>query len=60
MHDSNPTPDEAAGMAWWNGLTETGQAYWLQIAKVYNAMPAANDAWEVSKRVSAREAYAPR
>jgi hypothetical protein len=59
MSDNLEIRDEAASLTWWNGLTETGQAYWLQIARVYMPQPAATDAWEVSKRVSAREAFAP-
>ncbi|SEJ61369.1 hypothetical protein SAMN04244572_04919 [Azotobacter beijerinckii] len=25
-----PTPDEAAGMAWWNNLTEVARCFWLE------------------------------
>lgn len=30
--DRSPTPDEAAGMAWWNSLGEIARGYWLSRA----------------------------
>ncbi len=35
------TPDEAIGMQWWNGLTRSERAAWLELAG--SARPA--DAW---------------
>ena len=40
--DREPTAHEAAGMAWWNSLTEQQRAEWLRRAN--SARPA--DAWE--------------
>ena len=45
-HDREPTPDETAGMAWWNSLTEADRADWL--ARAGSAVPA--DAWAAYKR----------
>ena len=45
-HEREPTPDEQAGMNWWNGLTETERAHWLRQAG--SAAPA--NAWEAFKR----------
>lgn len=41
-----PTADEAAGIAWWNALTEAERAKWL--AETGTAVPA--DAWAAYKR----------
>jgi len=41
-----PTPDEALGMAWWNGLSERQRAEWLRRAG--SAVVA--DAWAAFKR----------
>lgn len=41
-----PTSNEAAGIAWWNALTETERAKWL--AQAGSAVPA--DAWAAYKR----------
>jgi len=30
--DRLPTPDEAAGMAWWNSLGNAARGYWLSMA----------------------------
>jgi hypothetical protein len=38
-HDREPTPDETAGMVWWNSLSEADRADWL--ARVGSAVPAA-------------------
>ena len=45
-HDREPTPDETAGMVWWNSLSETDRADWL--ARAGSAVPA--DAWGAYKR----------
>ena len=45
-HDREPTPDETAGMVWWNSLTEADRADWL--ARAGSAVPA--DAWAAYKR----------
>lgn len=44
-HDQEPTPDEAAGMVWWNSLAESDRAAWL--ARADSAVPA--DAWAAYK-----------
>lgn len=31
--DRQPTPDEQAGMDWWNGLTQERRAHWLLVAR---------------------------
>ncbi len=46
--ERNPTPDEFAGIAWWNALTEAERAKWL--AQAGTAVPA--DAWAEYKRQS--------
>lgn len=46
IQERNPSPDEFAGMAWWNALTEEERAKWL--AQVGTAVPA--DAWAEYKR----------
>lgn len=46
-HDPQPTPDETAGMVWWNSLTESDRAAWL--ARAGSAVPA--DAWAAYKRL---------
>ena len=28
-HEREPTPDETAGMVWWNSLAESDRAAWL-------------------------------
>jgi len=43
--ERNPSPDEAAGMVWWNGLTERQRAQWLDRAG--SAVVA--EAWAVFK-----------
>lgn len=43
----SPTPDEAAGKAWWNILKPLERAYWL--TKVGAACSVA-DAWAACKR----------
>ena len=45
--DRVPTPDETAGMVWWNSLAETDRAAWLGQAD--SAVPA--DAWAAYKRL---------
>lgn len=45
--DPEPTPDETAGMVWWNSLTESDRAAWL--ARAGSAVPA--DAWAAYKRL---------
>lgn len=44
--EREPTKDEAAGMAWWNGLNESERAYWLR--ETGTAVVA--DAWAEWKR----------
>jgi hypothetical protein len=49
LNDNNertPTPDERAGMNWWNSLSERERAKWL--AEAGSAKPV--DAWEAYKR----------
>lgn len=46
-HDREPTPDETAGIVWWNSLTEANRAAWL--ARAGSAVPA--DAWAAYKRI---------
>jgi hypothetical protein len=60
MPDSDPTPDETAGMKWRSHLSETGQAHWLEIARGSTAKPLPADAWEAFKRVTARAACGSR
>lgn len=45
--EQEPTPDERAGMEWWNGLDETARRYWM--IEAGNSGRAA-DAWETFKR----------
>ncbi|MER8377252.1 hypothetical protein [Mesorhizobium sp. M1406] len=47
QHDQEPTPDETAGMVWWNSLAESDRAAWL--ARAGSAVPA--DAWAAYKRL---------
>ncbi len=49
-----PSPDEVAGMTWWNGLTETERGRWLRAAG--SSVPA--DARATYKRAQAHEAKA--
>jgi len=44
--DREPTTDEAAGIAWWNGLSEADRAAWMERAG--SAVPA--DAWAAFKQ----------
>lgn len=46
MDEREPTPDELAGMAWWNALTESERRMWLRAANT--ATPA--DAWAYFKK----------
>jgi hypothetical protein len=46
-HDRTPTPDETAGIVWWNSLAEADRAAWL--ARAGSAVPA--DAWAAYKRL---------
>ena len=43
------TPDDDAGMAWWNGLSEADRCYWCLAAMT--AVPA--DAWKYFRLVTA-------
>ena len=45
MEERTPTSDEAAGIAWWNGISEEERAEWLRRAE--SAVPA--DAWAAFK-----------
>jgi hypothetical protein len=45
--ERQPTPDEQAGMDWWNALTEAERAYWLRTADT--ATPA--EAWDAFKQL---------
>jgi len=47
----SPTPDEAAGMAWWNILKPAARAYWLTKA---GAACSVADAWAAFKRSQIR------
>jgi hypothetical protein len=50
--DREPTPDEAAGMSWWNGLSEMARAFWLRQSGGITAA----DAWAEWKRRQAQPA----
>ena len=52
---SEPTPDELAGIAWWNGLTDVGRLYWMAVAASAGD-PTKAGAWEMHLRVEARMA----
>lgn len=45
--DREPTPDEQAGIDWWNRLTEVERAFWFGKA---GGTGSAADAWEAYKR----------
>jgi hypothetical protein len=45
-NEREPTPDETAGVVWWNSLSEGERAAWL--ARAGTAIPA--DAWAAFKR----------
>lgn len=47
-----PTADEAAGMAWWNALSEVERYTWLDVAKSFVVA----DAWEAFKRAQGGKA----
>jgi hypothetical protein len=52
---SEPTADEAAGMAWWNSLTEAERAKALEAAgwlSVGTWTPSHADAWALYKKTS--------
>jgi hypothetical protein len=51
----HPTPDEAAGIAWWNALTEPQRAAWCERAGT--AVPA--EAWAEFKRQAGAPASSP-
>jgi hypothetical protein len=39
-HDREPTPDETAGMVWWNSLTEAdARRGWCGLAAPFQPMP---------------------
>lgn len=44
-----PTEDETAGMAWWNGLTDQERADWMERA---GNTGVAADAWAAYKRAA--------
>jgi hypothetical protein len=46
-----PTPDEKAGIDWWNALTEPQRAWWLARASeaMEGAVPSVADAWRQYK-----------
>ncbi len=46
-----PTPDERAGMDWWNDLSEAARLYWLQQAGDTGRVA---DAWAVYQREGKR------
>lgn len=48
--EREPTPDEQAGMTWWNEMDERGRRYWMQRA---GDTGRAVDAWEAFKRAVA-------
>jgi hypothetical protein len=43
--EREPTNDEAMGMAWWNGLTESERAHWMKSA----GTAVVADAWAAFK-----------
>lgn len=47
MDDCEPTPDEQAGIDWWNRLTTAERAFWLGKA---GAGASAADAWAAFDR----------
>jgi hypothetical protein len=44
--DREPTPDERAGMDWWNSLDKSERRHWFNLAKANS--PA--EAWAMFKR----------
>lgn len=46
MSVEHPTGDDYAGMAWWNGLSESARRYWKDRAESARAV----DAWRAYKR----------
>lgn len=54
---SEPTPDEEAGMAWWNALSEADRTRWLQQAGT--AVPAIAWACYKGSRERSRETGKP-
>jgi hypothetical protein len=46
------TPDDIAGMAWWNALTVAQRGYWLQLSKSNTAA----HAWDHFKLIRDTEA----
>ena len=46
------SPDQLAGITWWNGLTEQDRRFWLGCA--VSAVP--GDAWEMYKRTRGGDA----
>ena len=49
--DRKPTPDEAAGIAWWNGLPQTDREHWL----VRGGAAAVADAWKAYQQSEQRQ-----
>lgn len=49
----DPTADEAAGMAWWNALTEPMRAHWLK--KIEADGGSVSEAWAVFRREQGQE-----
>ena len=58
MSGRKPTEYEAAGMAWWNGMTEHQRATAMQLAKVDTAAAAWD--WHELQQQEEREAAATR
>jgi hypothetical protein len=52
MTDREATPDELAGMAWWNGLSEAERGEWLRRA----GSEVLADAWAAFRRRGQNEA----
>lgn len=53
-----PTPNERAGIVWWNGLRECERAYWLRRSAERVGTPNASvaTAWDEYQRVRAADA----
>ena len=50
IHDRAPTPDEQAGMSWWNALSEGERRRKLDDLIDLKKEPTVANAWEIEKR----------
>ena len=57
-NEREPTPDEAAGMAWWNGLTVVARNFWAEQTGDIGAPIA--ECWAEYKRQQAAKKDPPR